>query len=391
MLEKKKRKRPGYYVERNGKIYARVTYTDEAGKRRQVWRKAESKSDAKDIANDLIRELDEFGDTVLTSDQMTLSQYLDQWLQMAAKPRVSERTFSDYQDILTRYVRPALGRRILSQVKPLNIQALYSEMQERGLSARTVRYTHAILTSALKQAVKWRMLTHNPAQLVDLPKLQRKEMKALTREEAGRFLSAASEDRYGVLFAIALATGMRPEEYLALQWKDVDLERGTVSVRRTLCWRRLGGGWYFGEPKTARSRRQIPLPFSLVRALVEHKRRQAEERLKAGPDYQNLDLVFATAQGGPVLLSNLFRRHFKPLLRHAGLDDSIRLYDLRHSCATLLLEANENPKVVSERLGHASITLTMDTYSHVLPSMQQAASEKIENLLFAPMSNSARK
>ncbi|HEX8090294.1 MAG TPA: tyrosine-type recombinase/integrase [Blastocatellia bacterium] len=391
MPEKKKRKRPGYYVERNGKIYARVTYTDEAGKRRQVWRRADSKSNAKDIANDLIRELDEFGDTVLTSDQMTLSQYLDQWLQTAAKPRVSERTFSDYQDLLIRYVRPALGRRVLSQVKPLNIQALYTDMQERGLSARTVRYTHAILTSALKQAVKWRMLTHNPAQLVDLPKLQRKEMKALTKEEAEKFLSAASEDRYGVLFAIALATGMRPEEYLALQWKDVDLERETVSVKRTLCWRRLGGGWYFGEPKTVRSRRQIPLSPYLVHVLVEHKRRQAEERMKAGPQYQNFDLIFATAQGGPVLLSNLFRRHFKPLLRHAGLDNSIRLYDLRHSCATLLLEANVNPKVVSERLGHASITLTMDTYSHVLPSMQQAASEKIENILFAPMLNTGRK
>ncbi|MGA9768363.1 MAG: site-specific integrase [Blastocatellia bacterium] len=389
--KKKKKQRPGYYVERDGKIYARVTYTDESGKRRQVWRKAESKSDAKDIADELIRELDDYGDTVLASDRMTLAQYLDQWLKNAAKPRLSERAYSDYQDLLRRYVRPALGRKIFSDLKPLHIQALYTDMQDRGLSARTVRYTHAILSSALKQAVKWRMLTHNPAQLVDLPKLQRKEMKALTKEEAGKFLSAASEDRYGVLFAIALATGMRPEEYLALQWKDFDLERGTVSVKRTLCWRRLGGGWYFGEPKTARSRRQIPLPFSLLRALADHKRRQAEERMKAGPQYQNLDLIFATAQGGPVLLSNLFRRHFKPLLRRAGLDDSIRLYDLRHSCATLLLEANENPKVVSERLGHASITLTMDTYSHVLPSMQQAASEKIENLLFAPMSNTARK
>lgn len=176
---------------------------------------------------------------------------------------------------------------------------------------------------------------------------------------------------------------MRPEEYLALQWKDIDFSQGVVTVQRTLCWRRRGGGWYFGEPKTARSRRSIPLPFSVVRDLSEHKRRQAEERLKGGPSYKALDLVFATSEGGPLLSQNLFRRHFKPILRRAGLPESIRMYDLRHSCATLLLAANENPKVVSERLGHATITLTLDTYSHVLPSMQRAATEKLETMLFS--------
>jgi integrase len=347
-----------------------------------VWRRAETKSHAKEIADDLIRKFDEGGDTFLISDQMTFGQYLDQWLLNAAKPKVSERTHTDYEDLLRRYVRPVLGNKLLSDIKPLRIQALYTSLLDRGLSARTIRYTHAVISAALKQAVKWRMLTQNPALLVDLPKQERKEMKALTREEAIRFLAAAIEDRYGLLFALALATGMRPEEYLALQWKDIDFERGTATIRRTLCWRRRGGGWYFGEPKTVRSRRQIPIPFSLIGALVDHKRSQAEERLRAGQKYQTLDLVFATEAGGPLLHSNLHRRHFKPILKRAKLDQSIRIYDLRHSCATLLLEANENPKVVSERLGHASITLTMDVYSHVLPSMQQAASEKIESLLF---------
>lgn len=146
-------------------------------------------------------------------------------------------------------------------------------------------------------------------------------------------------------------------------------------MQRTLCWNRKGGGWCFGESKTSRSRRSMPLPFSLVQALARHKREQAEERLQAGPAYASQDLVFATSEGGPLMPQNLFRRHYRPILKRAGLPKSIRLYDLRHSCATLLLSANENPKVVSERLGHASITLTLDTYSHVLPSMQQAASE----------------
>lgn len=255
-------------------------------------------------------------------------------------------------------------------------------MQQRGLSSRTVRYTHAVLTSALKQAVKWLMLSQNPAALVDLPKLGRKEMKALSAQEAARFLGAASKDRWAVIFAIALTTGMRPEEYLALQWKDIDLKKGLVTVQRALVWRSKGRGWVFTEPKTPKSRRNIPLPASIVRSLVSHKRRQGEEKLKAGGDYQTNDLVFATREGGPLIRRNLLRRHFRPILKKAGLPESIRLYDLRHTCATLLLAANEHPKIVSERLGHANITLTLDTYSHVLPSMQQAASEKLERILF---------
>lgn len=175
---------------------------------------------------------------------------------------------------------------------------------------------------------------------------------------------------------------MRPEEYLGLQWKDVDLSKGIATVQRALVRNRSGGGWTFTQPKTARSRRNIPLPASVVSALVAHKRQQSEERLKAGAAYQNHDLIFASLEGTPLMMRNLLRRHFKPILKRAKISQDMRLYDLRHSCATLLLTANEPPKVVGERLGHASITLTLDTYSHVLPSMQQAASDKLESLLF---------
>ena len=252
---------------------------------------------------------------------------------------------------------------------------------EKELSARTVRMTHAVLSSAMKQAVRWHMLQRNPCEFVDLPRMARKEMQALSPEEASRFLEAAREDKLGIVLSFALATGMRPEEYLALKWSDLDIHAGTATVRRTLIWRK-GGGWYFGEPKTSRSRRTIPIPRSLVGELADHRRKQAESRLKKGADYQNNDLVFASGEGTPILLRNLVRRHFQPLLTRAELSPSLRLYDLRHSCATLLLSAGENPKVVSERLGHASIVLTLDTYSHVLPSMQQAATEKLERILY---------
>jgi integrase len=320
--------------------------------------------------------------TFVEPSALTLDGFLDNWLESAARPRVSERTFAEYTALLKRYVREPLGSKKLAGLRPLDIQALYSAMQERGLSARVVRYTHAVISSALKQAVRWGMLYRNPAELVQLPKQTRQEMRALTPEEASRFLAALAGDRCATLFALALATGMRPEEYLGLQWIDVDPAKATVTVRRALVWRTKGGGWYFTEPKTARSRRTIPLPASVVVALTEHKRRQAEERLKAGPAWQDHGLVFATPIGTPLNISNLTRVRFKPALSKAGLPGTIRLYDLRHTCATLLLQAGENPKVVSERLGHASVTLTLDVYTHVLPDMQRAAAQKLENLLF---------
>lgn len=225
------------------------------------------------------------------------------------------------------------------------------------------------------------MHAHNPAELAELSRHERREMQALYPEEAGRFLAAAAADRWHVLLALALATGMRPGGYLGLQWQDAELERGVVTIRRALVWRK-GGEWYFGEPKTARSRRNIPLPASVRTALMEHRRRQGAERLKAGPAYQHNDPVFAMSDGRPVQLRTLDRLHFKPTLKRAGLSQTIRLYDLRHTCASLLLSAGEHPKVVSERLGHASITLTLDVYSHVPHTMQEAASQKLEGVLF---------
>ncbi|MGA9996640.1 MAG: site-specific integrase [Pyrinomonadaceae bacterium] len=321
--------------------------------------------------------------TFVESSPLTINDYLSKWLQTAARPRVAERTFDSYSGLISLYINEDLGNRKLSEIRPLHIQKLYADMQGRGLSARTVRYLHAILSSALKQAVRWGMLSRNPADLVNLPRQVRKEMHALSPKEATEFLKAAAQDRWGVLFAFALATGMRPEEYLGLQWKDLDLDKGIVTVRRAIIWRATGGGWNFGEPKTARSRRSIPLPASTLRSLKEHRRIQAEERLKAGADYQQHDLVFATSEGSPLMPRNLKRRHFRPILKTAKLPDDFRLYDLRHSCATLLLSAGENPKVVSERLGHASITLTLDVYSHVLPTMQQAAAERLEKILYS--------
>jgi integrase len=339
-----------------------------------------TKKDAETYRNKVARDRD-MG-TFIEPAALAVKDYLDKWLKAAARPRLRERTYEDYSELLKRYVRPLLGDKRLCDVRPLDIQNLYAALTDRGLSARTVRYTHAILSSAFKQALKWHMLIYNPCEAVELPRAERREMQAFGAKEGERFLKAAKGNEQGVVFAFALATGMRPEEYLGLKWSDLDLQQGTAIVQRVLI-RRKGGGWYFGEPKTSRSRRTVPLPTTLVKMLIAHRRKQMAARLKAGVAYKNNDLVFATGEGTPHNSRNLAQRQFQAILKKAELPLNFRLYDLRHSCATLLLMAGENPKVVSERLGHASVVLTLDTYSHVLPSMQQAATEKLERMLFS--------
>ncbi|POB09495.1 tyrosine-type recombinase/integrase [Sulfobacillus sp. hq2] len=337
-----------------------------------------TKKEAQQELNALLRDQDT--GTLVTTQRITLNEYLDQWLEAAAKPRLRPQTSEDYKAILNRYVRQPLGYRRLSTIQPLDLQKLYSEMLERGLSPRTIRYTHVILSSALKQAVRWQMLSQNPADKVSVPKQQRREMHALNPEETKRFLSAAESSRWLTLFQFALVTGMRPEEYFGLRWEDIDWHNGRVQVKRVLV-RPKGGGWRFDEPKTKKGR-SIPIPQTLVASLKTLKVEQAKQRLSLGERWKDHGLVFTAENGEPIHHSNFTARHFKPILKAAGLAENIRLYDLRHTCATLLLVAGENPKVVSERLGHASITLTLDTYSHVLPTLQQQATSKLESLLF---------
>lgn len=192
-----------------------------------------NKKDAQRAPNGLLRDID-LGVFVEPSNT-TLGEYLDQWLESAARPRLSERTFSDYSQLLKRYIREPLGGHRLSEIKPLDIQGIYGDLQARGLSARTIRSVHIVLSNALKQAVRWQLLAQNPAQYVELPRQTRQEMRSLSQEEAAKFLKASTADPHGLIFAFALSTGMRPEEYLAVQWKDVDLGEGTVAVQRTLC------------------------------------------------------------------------------------------------------------------------------------------------------------
>jgi integrase len=206
-------------------------------------------------------------------------------------------------------------------------------------------------------------------------------MDVLNQEECGLFLRSLKGERLETMFSFALGTGLRPEEYLGLQWKDIDFDKQTATVRRVVI-RLPRTEWYFSEPKTNGSRRTIPLPISLVNALRAHRRKQGEERLKLGAAWQDHDLVFPSEVGTPSTHSNI-TQVFKRVLRRAGLRTSIRLYDLRHTHATLLLKADVHAKIVSERLGHSNIALTLDVYSHVLPNMQAQAAIHLETMLYS--------
>jgi integrase len=310
--------------------------------------------------------------------QVTLDEFLDHWLKTAVKPKVREKTYRDYAAMLRRYIRPPVGAKIMAGLSPLEIQAAYQNMIDRGLSSRTVHYVHAVLRSAMRQAIRWQLLLNDPTQGVQLPRQQCREMHVLTTEQARAFLKVASQTPQACIFALALTTGMRPSEYLALRWQDIDWEHGTLSVVRSL--HKNEGQWRFDDTKRIRSRRVVKLQSWVLRSLLKLRNQNEEGTAERKSDSEFPDLIFTTAGGEPINEEYLVKKRFKPILREAGLSD-IRLYDLRHTSATLALTVGVPPKVVSEQLGHASAAFTLDTYSHVLPHMQEEAAAKMEAAL----------
>ena len=238
---------------------------------------------------------------------------------------------------------------------------------------------HVVLHKALDQAVGDGLIPRNATDALKLPRIEREEISPLTAEDANRLLEAARGDRLEALYVLAVHTGLRQGELLALKWDDLDLEAGTLRVRRTLT--QAGGKHSLSEPKTKKSRRTVRLTSGAVAALRGHLERQMGEMEEMGSLYCPAGLVFANEIGGTINPSNLRNRSFKRVLERAGLPADTRFHDLRHTCATLLLSRNVNPKIVSEMLGHANIAITLDTYSHVLPDMQEKAAKALEEAL----------
>ncbi len=259
------------------------------------------------------------------------------------------------------------------------MQAFYNSKLTSGLTPGTVRAFYAVLHGALDQAVKWNLISRNPASSVDPPKLRQDEMTVLDAEQACVFLDAAKGDRFECLYVLALMCGLRRGELVGLKWTDIDFEVRTLRVNRQLQRMRDGGGLVFQQPKNA-SRRTIKLPESALEALRSHRKRQLEEQLAAGANWEDNGLIFSTKKGTPLDAQNVIKWSFKPLLNRAGVPD-MPFHGLRHSCATLLLAKGIHPTYVQKLLGHQSIRLTLDLYSHWMPPMGEQTAIAMEEVL----------
>ncbi len=308
------------------------------------------------------------------AERVTVAQYFARWLEDEVKHTRKPRTYDSYSDCARLYLLPTLGAIKLAQLQPSHVQQLCSALLDEGLSAKTVRIAHGTLHCALEQAVDWNLVPRNVAGLVKAPRAKRKEIEALDADQARQLQAVANETRWAALVALALATGMRQGELLGLKWGDVDLDAGVVRVRR-----QLGRDGVLAEVKNDHHRRSIDVQPSAVATLREHKRRQNEARLLLGSEWQDNGLVFCTHRGRPLGHRNV-SREYKRLVQRAGLPD-VSFHALRHTNATLLLLQGVHPKMVQERLGHSTVSMTLDIYSHVLPRLGKEAAAKLEALL----------
>jgi integrase len=360
---------------KNGGWCAQHTvYTGQGRKRKTLYGKTRQ-----EVATKLAKALsDQQGGLSVDAGNQTVGEYLARWLKDSVRDTVRQGTFERYEQIIRLHIRPSLGSLKLKALSPVHIQRFYREKLDSGLSPATVQKIHAVLHKALDQAVGWSLVPRNATELVTAPRPAPNEIQPLDSEQVKTLLEAAHGECFEALYLLAIHTGLRQGELLGLKWKDVDLENGLIRVRRTLTRNR--GCLLLSEPKTKRSRRAVRLTEQAVHTLREHLAHQIEYMEHLGGLYEDCGLVFATEKGTLVNPSNLRKRSFAPLLSKAQLP-RIRFHDLRHTCATLLLARNVNPKIVSEMLGHATIAITLDTYSHVLPNMQDSATHALEDVL----------
>src|SRR6266566_5962296 len=332
--------------------------TIEGRKRRFVYGK--TRKEVQEKLQAALKELQQ-GIVLEGNAKQTLGQFLTDWVENSQKQNVRPRTYERYEEIVRLHIVPVLGRHRLQKLSAQHVQAFYTKKLNEGLSASTVGIFHNVLHKALDTAVRWGLVPRNVCALISPPHAEGFEIQPLTMEQAHLLLTAARGHRLEALFVLALATGMRRGELLALKWQDINFAAGTLQVRRILTHMpaKLNGkgGYVEAEPKTEKSRRNIAIASFALEQLKQHRMRQLEEELKAGLAWKDNDLVFSSTVGGHLHTSRILFAQFKQLLKEAGLPD-IRFHDLRHSSATMLLSLGVHPKVVQEILGHSQISMT---------------------------------
>jgi integrase len=375
------------HVRKRGRKWA-VVYdegVDEKGRRVQRWKSGyATKREAEAALTKILNSLAEGEYVRPTAD--TFGTFLDEWLE-AVEHELRPSTFASYRMMIRRHIKPRLGVVKLQKLTALKLNASYASMlhdgylhtkKERGLSPRTVRYAHTIIRKALADAVAWNLIPRNVADAANPPKKVQRSKKTWSADELRQFLGQIVGDRLYAAFLLAATTGMRRGEILGLSWSAIDLDGAKVSIYRSLV--SVDYKVQMSEPKTAQSRRVVALDPATVQALGDHRIRQLEERLMMGEGWANdLDLVFTREDGSqihPQAFSEAFERHAA-----AAKLPKLSLHGLRHTHATLALRAGVHPKVVSERLGHASVAFTLDTYTDALPDMQESAAVMVASLV----------
>jgi integrase len=352
-----------------------------SGRRKKFYGKTRA-----EVASKLAQALKAYQDGVLPPpDRQTVGDFLTIWLRDTASASVRPATFASYEGIIRIHLHPLLGRIPLTKLTPQHVQDLMNRKLQEGLSPRRVDYIRAVLRHALNQALRWGFVARNVATLVDPPRAQRAEITPLNAAEISRFFEAIHGDRLEALYVLALSTGLRQGEALGLVWQDIDFEVGTVAVTRAL--QRIDGQYHFVEPKSRQSRRVVHLPLTARRTLEAHLGRQAAERLAMGSHWKDLGLVFPTIEGRP-LDASYVTHHLQKLLASASLRHQ-RFHDLRHACASLLLAQGVPARVVMDVLGHSQVSLTLNTYSHVVPSLRTEAADRMENVLARALATSS--
>jgi len=352
------------------------------GKRRQKSQTVKgTKRDAERALREVLLSLEQ--GSYVKPNKLTVGEWLDQWCESFVIMNTTLRTYVSYRSIIDRHLKPGLGSIPLARLEPQQIQAYYADRLAKGrvdgkgsLSNRSVLYHHRILSKALDQAIKMGLVVRNVAKLITPPRVARATINVLDAGEASKLLDIASNTMYYPLFTMLLYTGLRRGEAIALRWKNIDLLGLELNVVESAY--RLRKEFIIKEPKTLHSKRAVSLSPSLSALLREYREDQEFMRKQMGNPLTDEDFVFSWPDGRP-LDPDVVTKAFHRIAGKAGLTN-IRLHDLRHTHATLMLKAGVHPKVVSERLGHANIGITLDTYSHVLPGLQEAAAERFDRI-----------
>jgi len=304
---------------------------------------------------------------VVEDDKLTLGQFLDRYMSDTASHNLRPKTLEAYEALIRLHIKPELGEIRLTQLRPDHLQALYSQKRNAGLSNRTVQFIHSIIHKVLGQAMKWGLVMRNVADLVEKPIVKRKAPEIWSTEQINIFLKAVKDHRFYPIYVLAVAGGFREGEVLGIHFEDIDWQNGIINVRHAVQYL-IGKGVVLTEPKTEKAKRPVPLPEFALRVLKDH----------CDSQNRNQGFIFITSNLTPYSPRNLIR-HFKQVIEETGLPE-IRFHDLRHYHASFLLSQGINPKIVQERLGHSSIVLTMDTYSHTTPSLQKEAAIKANEM-----------